>query len=81
MRMALYQIINRELSFVKWIDVPDGTKDLCAWKQDAGYGPNYTLRTGIVRDYSQRDIIAELGRPTAPVPSAAAIIAGKLSRA
>lgn len=80
MKMALYQIVNRKLSFVQMIAVPTGTTDLDTWKRAAGYGANYTLRRGKVSDYTALDVARELGRPSAPVPSAATAIVEKMTR-
>jgi hypothetical protein len=78
-KLALYRVVNRELEFQRWVDVPDSVTFFDGWLRDNGFDRTYTLRRGLVRDFTQADIRRELG-PIKPQPSAASLILGKLTR-
>jgi hypothetical protein len=65
--MILYKVENRQLTAPRSIDVPDETRDFDAWLYRRGYGREYTLRRGIVRETTRAEIAA-LGKPSAPLP-------------
>lgn len=65
MRMALYQVVNRALVLSTWLDIPDSTRDFDAWLHANGYGPDFTLRRGIIQDVTlseRRELNAAHGR-------------------
>lgn len=47
-RVVLYRVVDRELVFDSWIEIPEGVHD-DTWLHDNGYDASYTIRTGIVR--------------------------------
>lgn len=80
--MMLYRITNRQLVPVRQLAASERASlgaDWDAWLAAHGYGRDFTLRAGVVREATAREIAA-LGRPSAPVPSAATAILAKLAR-
>ena len=86
--MQLYRVVNRELVHVRQLDAAEIASlgnDWDSWLSGRGYGRDYTLRRGIVREMTARERAA-LHREVAALkaqgklPSAGDAILHKLAR-
>lgn len=85
MKLALYRIVKRQPVFVQWVPVPDDLRDFDSWLHANGYGPDFTLRRGIIREETpaeRRALAAEHDRLKAAglLPSALETITGRMTR-
>ncbi len=83
MKMALYKVVDRELVFVKWVEVPEAVHD-DTWLFENGYSRDHTLRRGKVIEVTpaeSRALRREHDRLKASglLPSALDRIVGKLT--
>lgn len=80
--MILYKIINRQLVLQRRLtaaELATLSTDWDSWLKARGFGRDFTLRAGVVREPSRGEIMA-LGRPSVRVPSAASLILAKLEQ-